>query len=203
LADKTLSASQPAREPWWDRKLVLLIAGFILTGLIGPWLQFVQKQLEWQREIRLAEFNRKIAAMQSAREELTKAYVAANVIIEQEEHDRKHSDRSASQLKPAERYWDTRREERLRETASLFVMADTFPDPARIKLPLEELVAAWKVLAEMEQDGQITPAQSPESQRRAMFDGAKNQFDSSYDAVRREIEEETGAFENACRNRCT
>ncbi len=193
MADKTLSASRPAREPWWDRKLVLLVAGFVLTGLVGPWLQYVQKQLEWHREIRLAEFNRKIATMQSAREELTKAYVAASSIIEQVEYNRKNNDHSASS-KPAERYSDTAREERLRETAVLFVMADTFPDPARIKLPLEELVAAWKVLSEIEQDAQMPPAKPKESQMRAEFERAKTQFNTNYDAARRAIETEIGGF---------
>ena len=187
----------PLTAPWWDQKLTLLIAGFLLTGVVGSELQFLQKKLEWKRQIAFQAYSRKIAAMQKAREELTKAYVAVTSIHEQLDYALGHQGRTASLRSASARTLKAGRQERLSETALLFVAADGFQDQGRIKERLQQVVAAWKVLSDLEQDLPNEPVRISNIDAIRQRDATTMRiFDDQYDAVRTEMERQLGRFED-------
>jgi type II secretory pathway pseudopilin PulG len=200
---KSTTTQSSSAEPWWKQKLVLLIAGFLLTGLVGPWLQFVQKSLELKREISLQAYNRRIAAMQHAREELTKIYVGGSFAIEQFEYERTHRKSSATRTASttSSSRFDISRQDRLRETAKLYVVADIFPDPGRIKGPLEKTLVAWKVLDDAVHDIEMGFVQVDDKKVLELYQRAKQQFDENYELARHAIETEIGGFEDAHQDR--
>jgi hypothetical protein len=200
---KSTTAQSSSAEPWWNQKLALLIAGFLLTGLVGPWLQFVQKSLELERETSLQAYNRRIAAMQDAREELTKIYVGGGFAMEQFEYKRTHRKSSSTRTAPmtSSSLFDISRQNRLRETAKLYVMADIFPDPDRIKVPLEKTLVAWKVLDDAVHDIDIGFIQVDDKNVLELQRRAKEQFDENYELARHAIETEIGGFEDAHQGR--
>jgi hypothetical protein len=196
---------QSSSDGWWDRKITLLVAGFVLTGIIGPWLQFVQKRFEWEREVALKSFDRKIAAMQAGRQELTRVFVAGTTICEEFDRDHDHDSKRMKdpplERNPALSADQLSRKERLQQTAALFVAADSFPDPARIKLPLEKLVVAWKTLGDVQERLRTGIEGAQEQKQVELFNEARRQFTENYDLVHSAMETEMEEFEDAKSNR--
>src|SRR5262249_54381437 len=91
------------------------------------------------------------------------------------------------------------RQERLQVSARLFVAADTFPDPVRIKTPLTKLLAAWKVLDDTDEGFRKAPNESAAKQIADLYNRTQVQFDENYELVRHAIETEIGEFEDANR----
>jgi hypothetical protein len=62
---------------------------------------------------------------------------------------------------------------RLKETAALFVAVESFPDPQRIKIPLDKLVVAWKTLDDTEETLGTDPGRAQRKEQTDRFDQAR------------------------------
>ncbi len=188
-------------NPWWESKLALLLIGFLLTSLLAPWLQFVQKRLERTRQVYLDSDNRKLAALQSAREELTEAYVATEAIAErfdERQNETKQGNSLASKsVNAREQSDDVDRGARIREIAKLSIIVDQLPDPERVRVPLEEALAAWKAMANCEEALGRSTTRRSRADLLKPFEQAKEQFRANYELVKRHIEEEVGEVADA------
>lgn len=198
--DVPSSSSSNARDPWWEGKLALLVIGFVLTGVLGSGLEILQKRLEWRRQMTFQSFNRKLAAMQKARADLTKVYVAVMTLEEQMDGAINHPDKAGPGFPIAGKVREAMRQDRLQQTANLYLSAEAFQDPGAIKLKLQPLITTWINLIELRDALEQTRNRSalPDIPRKLTAIGVT--FGQQYDRVHVAMESQIGHFEDDHKN---
>ena len=72
VEDSETSETKPGgKSSIWEKKIVLLFAGFLLSGVLVPFIQYTYEQIKWRRQARYDETNFRIGKMREALQELS------------------------------------------------------------------------------------------------------------------------------------
>jgi hypothetical protein len=191
--------SDSQREPWWESKTALLVLGFVLTGLIGPWLQYVQKTLDAQRQSAYDVASRELTAMREARKEIAEFHVGMAVLTEHLNDLVLPSASDAVSARWGKELLDANLTARIREYAKISLMCHDFRDPLQIQKQLDECYTAWKATADCIHDFQLTKGKRDRERMMKTIHDARIQFDTGYSAMRKLMDQQIGAFMDAHR----
>lgn len=180
-------------SPWWESKIFLLAAGFVLTGLLGPWLQFVQKRLEWKNQVTFDVYNKRLTAMRDGRTQLIQAYVGYSELLDKIDNSLAGPIKKDS-LSSLSREIETNATERIKANANLSLHLEDFEDAETIRPPVERLMQAWAATIDA---GRVVVGGKGLAEIKKTIDRAKEQFRAEYWQAKIEMERQIGQFEDA------
>jgi hypothetical protein len=191
--------SIPKPAPWWESKTALLALGFVLTGVIGPWLQYVQKTLDVRRQTAFDLYSRQLTAMKETRKEIGELHIGMAALTEHLDDLTLPAPGDAASARWAQDLLEGNVMTRIREYAKVSIMLDDFHDVPIIQAQLDECNVAWKAVGDCIRTLQRTKDKAERERLMKTVHDAKIKFNDGYTKMRDLMEGQIGEFIDAHR----
>ena len=193
---------ETAPTPWWEGKLCLLVLGFVLTGVLGPWLQYVQKRLEWNQQVAYEIYNKQISSMRDGRGDLADIYVGYSKLFDATEGVFLIPPGSEADRRGFAQFVAASAEDRARAYAKVELRLRNFENPEPVRVSIEQAMQAWAAaIASARTLAQDPSKRSLQEQAKQQFGRSMQQFRNAYRQAKIDMEHQIGKFEDEHKQR--